>query len=119
MAKQLAKQRNPFRCSNLWHIEMKTKGDYEHPQSSIHMNFVLNRTNIREPSRHRLLYNQIFQGISNIANNYINNTYFIYLIPDFWLLITIVASDWPHTFLQSGCFFSISLLFVSIQKQII
>ena len=22
----------------------------------------------------------------------------------FWLLITIVASDWPRTFLQPGCF---------------
>ena len=27
-----------------------------------------------------------------------------YLISEFWLLITIVASDWPRTFLQSGCF---------------
>ena len=27
-----------------------------------------------------------------------------YLISGFWSLITIVASDWPRTFLQPGCF---------------
>ena len=27
-----------------------------------------------------------------------------YLISEFWSLITIVASDWPRTFLQPGCF---------------
>ena len=27
-----------------------------------------------------------------------------YLISEFWLLITIVASDWPRTFLQPDCF---------------
>ena len=27
-----------------------------------------------------------------------------YLISEVWSLITIVASDWPRTFLQPGCF---------------
>ena len=37
-----------------------------------------------------------------------------YLISEFWSLITIVASDWPHTFFTARLFsFSISLLFVN------
>ena len=40
------------------------------------------------------------------------------IIRSFWSLITIVASDWPRTFFTARLFlFSISLLFVSIQKQ--
>ena len=43
-----------------------------------------------------------------------------YLISEFWSLITIVASDWPRTFFTARLFlYNISLLFVSIQKQII
>ena len=42
---------------------------------------------------------------------------YVCMYQSFWSLITIVASDWPRTFLQPGCFCLAYIYIYAKQKQ--
>ena len=42
---------------------------------------------------------------------------FLALLESFWSLITIVASDWPRTFLQPGCF-CLAYIYMTVSRKL-